>query len=259
MTLPETGQTLDDASLDRLEQLLLDHAVPNEGMSLEILDGFLSALVVSPDPVPSSEYLPPVWGERAPAWPTAAEQAEAEVLVERLRQHVLWRVQREPDDVGEEAWPFLVLPPDGEEDTAEWASFPAGAGWAAGFLHGLDLREVAWSQRMDDNHDVAEAVSTLFALTRFVDAGGDSDSAAGADADDNRDEDPDGDDVLLDLDQRLDIVADIPAMLHDLHCLRIHEQRPAPVRRVAQPGRNEECPCGSGRKFKKCCGAAAQG
>jgi hypothetical protein len=31
---------------------------------------------------------------------------------------------------------------------------------------------------------------------------------------------------------------------------------PAPIRRVAPPkiGRNEACPCGSGKKYKKCCG-----
>ncbi len=28
---------------------------------------------------------------------------------------------------------------------------------------------------------------------------------------------------------------------------------PNPVRAVPQPGRNAPCPCGSGRKFKKCC------
>ncbi|MBT4699861.1 MAG: hypothetical protein HOB79_02200, partial [Rhodospirillaceae bacterium] len=27
-------------------------------------------------------------------------------------------------------------------------------------------------------------------------------------------------------------------------------------RRVQKVGRNEPCPCGSGKKFKKCCGAA---
>ncbi|MBT8004846.1 MAG: hypothetical protein HN578_18205, partial [Rhodospirillales bacterium] len=26
--------------------------------------------------------------------------------------------------------------------------------------------------------------------------------------------------------------------------------------RVQKVGRNEPCPCGSGKKFKKCCGAA---
>jgi SEC-C motif-containing protein len=31
--------------------------------------------------------------------------------------------------------------------------------------------------------------------------------------------------------------------------------KPAPVRREATPGRNEPCPCGSGKKYKKCHGA----
>jgi SEC-C motif-containing protein len=28
-----------------------------------------------------------------------------------------------------------------------------------------------------------------------------------------------------------------------------------PPRRVEKVGRNDPCPCGSGKKFKKCCGA----
>jgi len=31
----------------------------------------------------------------------------------------------------------------------------------------------------------------------------------------------------------------------------------APIVKGEQPGRNDPCPCGSGKKFKKCCGAAA--
>ncbi len=31
--------------------------------------------------------------------------------------------------------------------------------------------------------------------------------------------------------------------------------KPAPVKRAPTAGRNDPCPCGSGRKFKKCCGA----
>ncbi|MCX7899518.1 MAG: YchJ family protein [Methylocystis sp.] len=34
-------------------------------------------------------------------------------------------------------------------------------------------------------------------------------------------------------------------------------QKKAPIVKGAQPGRNDPCPCGSGAKFKKCCGAAA--
>jgi preprotein translocase subunit SecA len=33
--------------------------------------------------------------------------------------------------------------------------------------------------------------------------------------------------------------------------------KPAPVRREGRKiGRNEPCPCGSGKKYKRCCGAA---
>jgi uncharacterized protein YecA (UPF0149 family) len=31
-----------------------------------------------------------------------------------------------------------------------------------------------------------------------------------------------------------------------------------PVHADATPGRNDPCPCGSGKKYKKCCGAAAK-
>ena len=175
-------------------------------------------------------------------------------LVEGLRLHILWRVQREPEEVGDAALPFVVLPPDVEDDEdedPEWADFPAGAGWAVGFLHGMGLREAAWSQRMEDNEDVADDVAMLFALSR---TGDDEDSAQ--DGPSAHDEDVDGDNAL-DAEQRLDAIDVLADMLHDLHCLRIHELRPAPARREAEPGRNDECPCGSGRKYKKCCGAAS--
>jgi len=39
----------------------------------------------------------------------------------------------------------------------------------------------------------------------------------------------------------------------------VEEIRPknAPIVKGEQPGRNDPCPCGSGKKYKKCCGAAA--
>jgi len=32
------------------------------------------------------------------------------------------------------------------------------------------------------------------------------------------------------------------------------EQKPAPIRAAAKVGRNQPCPCGSGKKYKQCCG-----
>jgi uncharacterized protein len=34
-----------------------------------------------------------------------------------------------------------------------------------------------------------------------------------------------------------------------------HPPKRAPLRAAQTPGRNDLCPCGSGRKFKKCHGA----
>ncbi|HKL25871.1 MAG TPA: SEC-C metal-binding domain-containing protein [Desulfuromonadales bacterium] len=35
---------------------------------------------------------------------------------------------------------------------------------------------------------------------------------------------------------------------------KVTNRPPAPVRRAEKIGRNDPCPCGSGRKYKKCCG-----
>ena len=37
--------------------------------------------------------------------------------------------------------------------------------------------------------------------------------------------------------------------------IRINEFFHTPQQKVAKAGRNDPCPCGSGKKFKKCCGA----
>ena len=34
---------------------------------------------------------------------------------------------------------------------------------------------------------------------------------------------------------------------------------PEPIRNTQTPGRNDPCPCGSGKKYKKCCGAGQGG
>jgi preprotein translocase subunit SecA len=43
---------------------------------------------------------------------------------------------------------------------------------------------------------------------------------------------------------------------------RLTPNRPGPppqvVRKSDKVGRNEPCPCGSGKKYKKCCGASPQ-
>jgi len=56
--------------------------------------------------------------------------------------------------------------------------------------------------------------------------------------------------------QRLNDFADAVYAVYDLRELwRNVGERVETVRRVATPGRNDPCSCGSGKKYKKCCGA----
>jgi uncharacterized protein YecA (UPF0149 family) len=46
------------------------------------------------------------------------------------------------------------------------------------------------------------------------------------------------------------------AHVHGPDCDHDHGEAQRPIRReAAKVGRNDPCPCGSGGKFKKCCGA----
>jgi uncharacterized protein len=50
----------------------------------------------------------------------------------------------------------------------------------------------------------------------------------------------------------------IPELVETLNAWRLsrYKGRPSGPARAAKIGRNDPCPCGSGRKYKKCCGAS---
>ena len=42
--------------------------------------------------------------------------------------------------------------------------------------------------------------------------------------------------------------------IHGPHCNHTHSRLEPLVRQTPKVGRNDECPCGSQKKYKKCCG-----
>lgn len=234
---------LDDAQIERLSALLEQRAVPFRGFNLEALDGFLSALVVSPSPVPPEEWEPLVWGGKAPNWGSAEEAQEVQAL---LAGH--WNMCAARARKGEEALPDHLMPlmwlPEDPEDGAEALAedeLDVGREWALGFFEGVALREAEWDRWLDENGWIDE----IFALIERLASG------EVADADD-----PGKAPVPLGYRDRLEIVMDLPGMLADLNHHHFESMTPrTPIRRDAGPGRNDPCPCGSGKKHKKCCGA----
>jgi uncharacterized protein len=281
------------ADLERLESILWQHAVPRGGMPLEMLDGFFSALVCGPELVMPSEYDALVWGEGEgePAWETPSQAVEAFGLMQSYWNHIVDRVGRDPDEDPEAAAPSIMMPEpllDAFEDIlqsgevpadfdADTRDFPLASGWAVGFFQGMELREDDWDRWIDAHESIAEHledVQQLMILAESQLAPLDGDELA----DDSDEPTPSladiaelmGDDELAELIdeedmpdpptliERLDIMFELPHFLHALNSLRLAEQVRArgPARAAEQPGRNDPCPCGSGKKFKKCHGAA---
>src|SRR5437899_11020714 len=57
-------EPLGDADYDELESFLGSNAVPQDCMDLEMLDGFLTAIVSGPELIQPSDWLPVVWSDR---------------------------------------------------------------------------------------------------------------------------------------------------------------------------------------------------
>lgn len=203
---------MSEMELERLETLL-DEAVPHGGMPLEMLDGFFSALVVSPELVMPSEYLPLVWGESQAA-DLAQAQARTE-LVMQLWNHIAWRVQQpvEDDDSAIQAvvMPLLLMPEgDGDEDDPFAGipeDFPLGVAWASGFLHGVAMRGDAWRAWLADDEDFLDDMSMVLAMSVI-----DAEHAEQMEMDAGS---------IMTLEERMQSVVELPGMLHDLNLLRL--------------------------------------
>ena len=240
---------LDDDQIERLAQLLEQRAVPFKGFNLEALDGYLSALVLSPEPVPAEEWQPPVWGT-PPRWQDEAERADVEALLQAHWNLASQRVCFDGDELPEQLAPLLWLPehPDAEQPDAENEDdLDVGRDWAFGFFRGVELRETRWEQWLDDN----DWIESIFGLL---------DQLASGEilAENSLIESPTAPATPISYRRRLEIIGSLSGMLADLQHHRIDALTPRePIRRVALPDRNDPCPCGSGsgKKYKKCCGA----
>lgn len=232
--------SLTDAQIERLADLLDQRAVPVRGLNLEALDGYLTAIALSPSAVPVEEWTPPVWGSTPPRWADDEEARDVQSLLASHAAMAEQRVRFGDDDLPDTLAPLLWLPENLDEHEDD--ELDVGHDWAAGFFAAVELREAEWEAWLDEN-DWIEEIFDLF------DRLASGEIVA---------EDPTQPGQPIDYKQRLEIIGSLPGMLNDLHQHRIHMLTPRePIRREAGPARNEPCPCGSGRKYKKCCGSAA--
>jgi uncharacterized protein len=241
MTTGPRTTPLTDAEISELDELLL--AIPDERDPLDIvmLDGFLVGVLLQPEPVLPSAWLPLVFDAqgREIALPGGATEAErASGLVMRRHDELAAHIAaREPFD----PIVFELEDDDGKLLTGK-AAIGALSPWAAGFMNALD----AFPALLDRFDNDAEVASALPSILRHLPADPDDSSAEGARFAEERAQ-IDRDLPLADLDEAIDELVGCVMDIADVAQPRRPVERAAP-----KVGRNEPCPCGSGRKYKHC-------
>lgn len=115
-------------------------------------------------------------------------------------------------------------------------------GRAWGFVRGVELCRADWQPLLDA--DQGRALHRRIGLLGEDDFGPEQDALTRTPA------------------QRAELALQIPEAVLGMHAhglplrLAIHERTVARTLQ-AKVGRNEQCPCGSGKKFRKCCAAPA--
>jgi uncharacterized protein len=219
---------LSDREFDRLSDFL-DSVPDNQAMTIEEMDGFFCALIVGPDVVMPSEYLPVLLGGEpgnTGAFRSAEEANEMLPLLMRYWNSIVASLQR----LG------VYEPLFDDADTRG----VVGRLWAKGFMQGVDLRREGWRELLG-----AENSGDLMMIA--VVAG-------------ELDSDWPKRKISRKKMHEINLVMAAAVARTHAHFLELreaHAPRPEqPLRRSAEKvGRNEPCPCGSGLKFKRCCGA----
>jgi uncharacterized protein len=234
----DNDHALSDEEFDELDNFLLSDTLSDEAMDLSTLDGYFTAIALNPEFVLPSQWLPWIWdmenGEETPTF-------ENEEQAERINILLLRHYNAVQDMLGEGRFAPLMYTLH-QEDGSE---FYDAEGWSMGFVLGVTLFQEIWDPIFDENPEWLAPVILLGTEQGWEQL---------------EEMHKDGED------QRPAIRAAyeaIPEMVETLfqHFLprreaAARERVTATLRRAGDKvGRNDLCPCGSGKKFKKCCGA----
>ena len=144
-----------DPDLDRLHDLLAAIPPERDGLGVAELDGYVAALIVCPEVIMPSEWLPGIWGEEH----AFASTAEAEATIGAVMGHYN-RVARELAERPDDYEPVLGVDPNSGETLWE--------PWIDGFERAMRLRPDVWEEiALSDDEETSASVSMIIALNDF--------------------------------------------------------------------------------------------
>lgn len=215
-------QAFDETSCVRLMQLLDAKSEQHNTMRCDEVQAFMMALLSGPDALNPNDWLPEVLGEESLF--DAKERTEIERLVMALAADL--RIK-----LGSKMLPDLWLYEDA-------AGNPDVYTWCNAYLYALDVVPTDWFEAVDQE-EFEDLFYPIMALGGIYD------------------EEQNGEIILHLTEKELSqLESDLPHVLLDIYWYwQAIINKPQTVRREGEKiGRNDSCPCGSGKKYKACCG-----
>lgn len=227
------NKALTDEECTRLEETL-GHFHEQDGMNLETLDGFFAALHCGPELVMPSEFLEEVFGGEIDESFFAAKE-DLQDFLNLIFRH--WNAASERLQSREVFVPFLAQDDQGVERANDWAK---------GFVRGMLLRKESWKELLDDEENDGLLVP-IFALAHENDPDPKMRPYKEPMTQERRDQ------LIACL---VGSVMMIYRYFEPQRRMQARESREHATHRREAPkiGRNDPCYCGSGKKYKKCCG-----
>jgi uncharacterized protein len=234
-SLPGVLRDAETRSFLSLGQDEAAHLVANV-RPLPWLDGLIAAVVVAPEE--PDDWLDHIWADGALGRLTPAQAKDIETLVEDHYCHVLDVLFESPH----------IYSPHLHGATGE---VEAAAQWAAGFRSGIRLNPEPWRPLIDDDASRV-LLAAVFCLEREEDL-----------PEEEKAEFPFRDISPARREEMRRMTAGmLPDIVRGLHEFSLALDadleddcfgEPPHTRTSPKTGRNDPCPCGSGKKYKKCC------
>jgi len=215
--------TEDWGELNPLAEYLAGDDAPPFPSSVSEADGLLAAIAAGPEAIPEAEWMEALFdGE-----PTFASEEQSAAVMGCLRKRLTTVIgQLSGEDISYR--PMLI-----EEDDLIFSS-----DWADGFMTAYVLRANLWEPLL--KHPKSKIFLLPILSVCYTE----------------------DDESLLDLtveeqNQATDNApSSIPLCVHAIHDFFLNRRRRrtlSPALKTPKAGRNDPCPCGSGKKYKKCC------
>lgn len=220
---------LTETELDHLEQLLEAEIFAGEAMRLDEVQAMLCAVVSGPEPVEPALWLAEALGKGVETSDDAVVAETVELLM-RLNNDIARSL------MADETVALLLYPV--EEDSEDY-DYEA---WADAYVFGAGLAGDWYELAGKHADDLSELLEPMFLLNGML----------------KEDVEESGERWFSPAEEaRLvaDIQENLPVIVQTLYNFWRNKRSGGTVQRTdPKTGRNDPCPCGSGKKFKQCCG-----